>query len=613
MCNLLEHRGPDGAGYYIRDGVALGHRRLSIIDIDGGWQPLGNEDGSVQVVFNGEIYNYLEHRQELEKKGHRFRTKSDTEVLAHLYEELGERMPEQLNGMFAFALWDQQRGQLLLGRDRLGKKPLYYTDPIGGIGLAFASELKALAGLPGFDRSPRAQSIADFLALSYVPDPHSVYERAHKLEPGHSLRVEAGGSIRRRRYWKLEYHPENNLGEAEAGARLLELSQDAVKRRMISDVPLGAFLSGGVDSSAVVGLMAEVATGPVKTFSIGFRERAYDELEYARLVADRCRSEHHEQVVSPAIEEIFDTLVYQFDEPFADSSAIPMMYLARMTRQHVTVALSGDGADELLAGYRLYRFGMVESRLRRWIPNRAKGLFRWAGEHYPKLDWLPRPLRAQALMRNLGLEIAEAHFHSRSNFSPAGLARLLSKDLPLDGYRPLDRMRQEFGAVAGLGPLEQMQAVDIATYLPGDILVKADRATMAYSLEARAPFLDYRIAELSGILRSDLKLRGRTGKYLLKKALSRYVPEPLIKRAKMGFSVPMAQWMRGALKPVFECALRDRELARYLNPNEVRRLWNEHQSGFSDHSRPLWAILMLYCWDQRHRRSQPVQPPLRAS
>jgi asparagine synthase (glutamine-hydrolysing) len=366
MCDRLVHRGPDDEGYHIQGPLGLGFRRLSIIDVSGGHQPLSNEDGTVTVAFNGEIYNYLELRKGLVERGHRFATSSDTEVLVHLYEEVGERLPEYLNGMFAFAIADSRTGELFLARDRTGKKPLYYSTSVPSLRLCFASELKALVALPDFPGQVNASSVADFLALSYVPEWATIYTGASKLPPGHSLTVGRGG-LRLRRYWRACFE-ERSRNVAGAIEELQSLAQDAVKRRMISDVPLGAFLSGGVDSSAVVGMMAEQSSLPVKTFSIGFTSKAFDELEYARLAARMHGTEHHEEVVSPSIHDVLDELCHQFDEPFGDSSAIPTLSLARMTRRHVTVALSGDGADEVFGGYRRYRFGVLEERIREKFP-----------------------------------------------------------------------------------------------------------------------------------------------------------------------------------------------------------------------------------------------------
>jgi asparagine synthase (glutamine-hydrolysing) len=597
MCHRLAHRGPDAYGWMADEHAALGHRRLSIIDLSTGDQPMGNEDGAIQVVFNGEIYNYRELRAELQAKGHQFRSGSDTEVLVHLYEEAGERMPERLNGMFAFAIWDARRQRLFLARDRMGKKPLYYSAEVAGFRFAFASELKAIAAMPGFQAREDALAIADFLAVSYVPDPRTIYRGVWKLEPAHTLTVDRAG-MRKRRYWSPEFR-EGGRSREGALEELSALAEDAVERRMISDVPLGAFLSGGVDSSAVVAYMARKAPSRVRTFSIGFTNKRFDELEYARAVAERYGTEHHEKTVSPRIEDVLDTLARHMDEPFGDSSIIPMLYLAEMTRRHVTVALSGDGADEVFGGYRRYRFGVLEEKLRRKFP----GAFRrrvvgWAGRHYPKFDYLPQVFRAKSLLTNLSTEIGDAYYASMTAFRDDNLNAVLSPELrrDLDGYAPRGWFRERFAAVRHLPPLEQMQAVDFETYLPGDILVKVDRATMIHSLEARAPWLDYRIVELACGLPSGWKLEGRVGKSIFKKVALPLLPERNVSRRKMGFSVPLAEWFRTSLKPLFEAAVLGREMDPLVNRGEARRLWAEHQSSLFNHERKLWNLLMLAMW-----------------
>jgi asparagine synthase (glutamine-hydrolysing) len=603
MCERLAHRGPDAFGHFREGPVALGHRRLSIIDLSTGDQPLGNEDGSIQVVFNGEIYNYRELRSELQSKGHRFATESDTEVLVHLYEEVGERVPEYLNGMFAFALWDASRERLFLARDRLGKKPLYYSSSMRGMRLCFASELKALTVTPGFSERINQRAVADFLSLSYVPDPDTIYQNTFKLPPGHGLMATRAG-VRTWRYWQAELGSDRAAKPEDTVEEIRALAQDAVKRRMISDVPLGAFLSGGVDSGAVVGLMATQSADQVKTFSIGFTDKRFDELEYARIAAKRYHTDHHEQIVSPSVEDVFDVLVNHFDEPFGDSSAIPMLYVARMARQHVTVALSGDGADELFGGYRRYAFGVLEERLRGKFPAWfRKSVIKIGARLYPKFDYLPQVFRAKTLLTNLTNDLSDSYFTSMSTFRDAGLSEVLSTDMrtALSGYDPREKFRGLFQQVRHGSPLEQMQWVDLQTYLPGDILVKADRATMAYSLEARSPWLDYRLAELSFRVPSSLKIHGGAGKYIFKQAMAPYVSQPVIERKKMGFSVPLAEWFRSSLKPWFQTLVCSDAMQEFVSPSVVKRLWNQHQAGTYNHDRKLWNLLMLAAWNARHR------------
>ncbi len=601
MCTRMVHRGPDDDGYYLDGPLGLGFRRLSIIDTAGGHQPLGNEDGSVQVVFNGEIYNFRELREGLVRRGHRFSTESDTEVLVHLYEEAGEKLPTLLNGMFAFAIWDAPRKRLFLARDRTGKKPLYYSTAIPGYRFCFSSELKALTVLPGFPDEVNPHSAADFLALSYVPDWASIYKHVSKLPAGHSMSVDASG-IRVQRYWSVEFAPRPRRLE-DATEELRELARDSVRRRMLSDVPLGAFLSGGVDSSAAVGMMAEAATEPVKTFSIGFTSKEFDELAFARLTAGMHHTDHHEEVVTPSIHDELDEFTDQFDEPFGDSSAIPTLCLSRMTRKHVTVALSGDGADEVFGGYRRYYYGALEQRLREQVPAAWRSVvFRTAGRWYPRLDFMPQVFRAKSLLTNLAEATGDAYFNSMTVFRDASLTRVLSPEMreSLADYTPRQRFHDLFQRVSHLGALEQMQAVDFETYLPGDILVKSDRATMRHSLEARSPWLDHRIIEFAATLPTNFKLRGRVGKYIFKRAVAQHIPDEIRLRRKMGFSVPLAEWLRTSLRSTFESVVLDPSMAQYLSLDEVRRLWLEHQSGWHNHDRKLWNLLMLAGWRARY-------------
>ncbi len=609
MCDRLTHRGPDGHGYYIAGGTALGHRRLSIIDVAGGSQPLGNEDGTVQVVFNGEIYNFQQIREDLLARGHQFKTRSDTEVLVHLYEEVGERLPEFLNGMFAFAIWDARNQELFLARDRMGKKPLYYTKAVPGLRFCFASELKALTAIPGYQPRLSRQAVAGFLAFSYVPEPGSIYEDVSRLGPGESMTVHLGGE-RIRRYWSPEFAAEPRMRDTDALDQLNEIAADAVGIRMVSDVPLGAFLSGGVDSSAVVAMMAESAPGRVKTFSIGFSNGEFDETRYARQIVERYQTEHYETTVSPSIEEMLGTLVRQYDEPFGDSSAIPTLYLARMTREGVTVALSGDGADEVFAGYRRYYYGVLEHRLRQMLPARLRRpVFSWLGRYYPKLDSLPQWLRAKTLLGNLAQDLPDAYFTSMTTFRDQTLHAILGPEFrsAVDPRGIRESYRRRFARYRHLDPLTQMQAVDMETYLPGDILVKVDRATMAYSLESRAPWLDYRLVDLAGQMPPHLKLNARTGKHIFKVAMAPRISNELTYRRKMGFSVPLAEWFRGGLREVFSRAVERPDMEEFVDLGEVRRLQREHESRLHDHGRKLWNLLMLACWDWFHRQGRPVE------
>ncbi len=604
MCDRLRHRGPDADGYFLDRTVALGHRRLSIIDVNGGDQPVGNEDGSLQVIFNGEIYNYRELREELLARGHCLATVSDTEVLVHLYEDVGERMPEYLNGMFAFALWDKRKQELFLARDRFGKKPLYYSSSISGTRFAFASELTGLMALPGFRADVDHRSVADFLAHGYVPDPASIYKNIFKLAPGHSLTVMRSGE-RLRRYWAPKFVAGAKADPEETIERIRALSADAVERRMISEVPLGGFLSGGVDSSAVVGLMALRASERVKTFSIGFSERALDETEYANVVAQRYQTDHHREIVTLSVERAFQILLDHYDEPFGDTSAIPMLYLSEMARKHVTVALSGDGADEVFGGYRRYYWEVCEHRLRRLFPKWFRhSVLAFGARHYPTWEYMPRVFRAKATLNFLSKELGDAYFTHLSVFRDVPVESVLSPEClnGLNGYSPRIAYRDRFDQYQHLSPVQQMQAVDLETYLPGDILVKIDRATMAFSLEGRCPWLDYRLSELAGSLPESFLLRGGIGKYIFKQAVAPYLPPEIIHRKKQGFTSPTAGWLRTSLKSRFEALVLRKEMEAYVSMPAVRKLWAEHQAG-KNHDRRLWNLLMLGAWDARVRHA----------
>jgi asparagine synthase (glutamine-hydrolysing) len=609
MCDSIHHRGPDGFGYFRKGPVALGHRRLSIIDLSGGAQPLGNEDGSVQVVFNGEIYNYRDLREDLVKKGHQFRTNSDTEVLVQLNEEVGERLPEYLNGMYAYAIWDGAKNELFLARDPFGKKPLYYSTGIPGFSIAFASELKALIGLPGFDADVNSRAVADYLLFGYVADPESIYRSVGKLPPGHSLLL-AGGEPKLRRYWTPTFDVQPDMDYDRAARECFELAADSVSRRMISDVPLGGFLSGGVDSSAVVAIMAQRSSRRVKSFSIGFTIAEWDEVEYARMVARRYETEHYERVVTPSIEELLPVLARHYDEPFSDSSAIPTLCLSRMTREHVTVALSGDGGDELFGGYRRYRFALYEESLRSRLPGwLRRGVVGPLAACYPKFDYLPRPFRAKATLEGIANDLAGSYFEAMTGFRFGLYDRILSPDLKrrLGGYSPRERFVDRFRRHSHLPPLQQLEAVDLETYLPGDILVKVDRASMAYSLETRCPWLDRRLGDLSCRMPASFKIRGGVGKYIFKDIFKPHVPEAILTRPKMGFGVPLDSWMRTSLKPVFESVVLRPEAEEFVSLPEVRKIWQAHQSGMRNYARELWSLLALMCWHDAYRTSSRGQ------
>jgi asparagine synthase (glutamine-hydrolysing) len=599
MTDTLVHRGPDDEGFHISGAVGLGHRRLSIIDLESGHQPIANEDGTVWVVFNGEIYNFGELQDDLIKKGHTFKTRSDTEAIVHLYEEEGERCFEYLRGMFAIAIWDERKQKLLLARDRVGKKPLFYF--YDGSTIAFASEMKAILKVPNVPREIDAEALSDYFSYLYIPAPKSIFKHIRKVLPGHYL-VSSGNGIRDTQYWDLSFARTLELTEEAWCARLLDTYREAVRLRLISDVPLGAFLSGGVDSSSVVALMAGLSDGPVTTCSIGFEEKEFNEIEYAREVASRFSTDHYEQMVRPDAVGIVEKLVWHYDEPFADSSAVPTYYVSQIARERVTVALAGDGGDENFAGYRRYYFDRRENTMRALLPATVRQpVFGALASLYPKADWAPRIFRGKATLQNLARAPIEAYFRSVSAFQSELKAKVLHRDLlgELDGYDSLDVLRSYYDRADTEDPLSRVQYVDIKTYLADDILVKVDRASMAHSLEVRAPILDNKLMELAALMPSSMKLRGTNGKYIFKKALTQLLPETVLYRKKMGFAVPLARWFRSDLKELAHAAIFSRSGSSLLNQTSVHRVWQEHQSGLRDRSTELWTLLMFRLWERQ--------------
>ena len=598
MTDALLHRGPDGDGFYFAPGVGLGHRRLAIIDLAGGDQPLFNEDHTVCVVFNGEIYNFPELVTELSALGHVFRTRCDTEVIVHAWEEWGEACLDRFNGMFAFALLDEQRQTLFLARDRLGEKPLYYSFLSDGR-LLFASELKALLCCPQLDRRLDPQAVEEFFALGYIPDPRSIYSGVHKLAPAHCLLVRRGEDPPQpHAYWQLRFVDGSATRKEEAEEELISRLHELVRMRMIADVPLGAFLSGGVDSSAVVAMMAGLQAEPVSTFSISFGTKGFDELPYAAMIAGRYDTDHHLRAVDPDSFDLLDRLAAIYDEPFGDSSALPTLRVCAVARENVTVALSGDGGDEVFAGYRRYRWHCVEERLRRVIPQGLRGpLFGALGALYPKLDWAPRPLRAKATLEELARGTAEAYFASVSVCSDDLRRRLFSPALTaeLQGYNAVEVLKEHMIQCGSEDPLSRVQYADIKTYLPGDILTKVDRASMASSLEVRVPLLDHTLVEWTARLAPQLKLRGREGKYVFKSALEPYVPPEILYRPKQGFAVPLAAWFRGPLRKRLRETLSGPVLCELglFDVAAIAALLDQHQSGERDHSAALWTLSMF--------------------
>ncbi|ODU10895.1 MAG: asparagine synthetase B [Rubrivivax sp. SCN 71-131] len=592
------HRGPDEGSLHIEPGLGFGHRRLSIIDIASGHQPLFNEDGSVVIVFNGEIYNYQELIPELQALGHVFHTKSDTECIVHAWEAWGEDCVQRLRGMFAFAIWDRKRQSLFMARDRLGVKPLYYALLDDGT-LLFGSELKAVLAHGGMRRDLDPLAVEEYFALGYVAEPRTVFRQARKLPPGHCLLAEHGKPLPApREYWDVRFTLDNPLGAADAQEELVARIRESVRLRMIAEVPLGAFLSGGVDSSAVVAMMAGLSGEPVNTCSIGFDDPAFNESEFAQKVADRYRTRHRLEVVKSDDFDLIDTLARLYDEPYADSSAIPTYRVCQLARKHVTVALSGDGGDEMMGGYRRYRLHLMEERMRAALPEGLRRpLFGLLGRVYPKADWAPRFLRAKTTFEGMARSAVEAYFHSVSILRGPMRAQLFSDRLKgeLAGYDALQLFERHARRAGTDDPLALVQYLDIKTYLVGDINTKVDRASMAHSLEVREPLMDHKLVEWLATLPSSLKVQGQEGKYLFKKAMEPHLPADVLYRPKMGFAVPLARWFRGPLRQrVREAILGPRlEMTGWFNRPYLQHLVDAHQSGARDYSAPLWTLLMF--------------------
>jgi asparagine synthase (glutamine-hydrolysing) len=599
MTRTLVHRGPDDEGYYLDDRMGLGHRRLSIVDLETGRQPIANEAGDVWVVANGEIYNDPQLRPLLEGKGHRFRTRSDSETIAHAYEEWGTACVEHLRGMFAFALWDARRGRLLLARDRLGKKPLYYAPSAGGA-LVFGSELKALLVFPAVDRALSLEAVSDYLSLMYVPRDKCIFRGIRKLLPGQLLVADRDG-IRLEQYWKLHFG--EAVDDPGAARRLAELLREAVGLRLRSDVPYGAFLSGGIDSSTVVGLMARQSNTPVPTAAIGFAEPAFDERRAAQRVAAHFGTDHRDEVLQPGAVRVIEALTWHCDEPFGDASAVPTWYLSGLARRRVTVALSGDGGDETFGGYRRYVFDLREHRVRSLLPpGWGRAVIGWIGSAYPKADYLPRPLRGKAFLTNVARTPWDAYLHSVSVFKEDEKQHLLSADARqhLGAYRTGALFEHLYKDADGPDPLSRIQHIDFQTYLPDGILTKVDRASMAHGLEVRCPLLDHHVVELAARVPAARKIdRGRT-KILLRDAVADLLPDAVLRRPKMGFTVPLQQWLRGPLCALVDDLVLNGSYTHGLFATDtVRSLCRQHRSGLRDRTNELWVIAMFNAWFRR--------------
>ena len=609
MCRIIEHRGPDDQGVTLDRGVALGMRRLSIIDLAGGHQPISGEDGSVSIVYNGEIYNFHELKDRLEAAGHKFKTHCDTETVLHGYEEFGPDCLKDLRGMFAFAIWDAKKQVLFIARDRAGKKPLYYSVTKRG-SLIFGSELKVLLQHPDVEREIDPKALDAYFTLGYIPDPYSIFKNVNKLPPGHYLTF-SEGRLDVKQYWDFNFNPSDSLREEDYLEELRFLLDESVRLRLISDVPLGAFLSGGIDSSTIVGLMARHSAQPVKTFSIGFHEDSYNELKYARMTAQKFGTDHHEFFVTPEICSVVDELAWFMDEPFADQATIPNYVVSKLAREHVKVVLSGDGGDELFAGYTRYivaqnraSFDLIPKTLRQGLGPLSKNL--------------PHGTKGRNYLFNISLDPVSRYLDSVSTFTSLNRESLYTRDfrdlVGTEGY--VSSLFRDLSARVTTGePLDRLLYIDSKTYLPGDILAKVDRTSMAVSLEARAPLLDHKLIEFVGQMPAKLKLSGLESKHLLKKAVADLVPHEILNRPKQGFGVPIQDWINRQLRSrIRESLTEPRSQQRgYVEPGYINVLLNEHERGRRDHSDGLWALFMLELWhrqfiDQPANLSQTHQP-----
>ncbi len=594
------HRGPDAGGEYLDQWVGLGHRRLSIIDLSPqGNQPMYSANGRYVIVFNGEIYNFQELRDELHTRGCTFSSRTDTEVILALYQQEGAACLDRLNGMFAFAIWDRDDKVLFLARDRIGKKPLYYYHG-GSDRVAFASEIKALLRIPGISGNVEPTAVVDYLKYLYIPAPKTIFKNIYKLLPGHYMVVQTGCEPSIKEYWDLEFSPQASMvNEDDAASQLLDLITTSTTSRMMADVPLGAFLSGGIDSSAIVALMAGSSATPVTTCSIGFADKNHDETAYAREVANRFHTNHAEYTVDRNLAETVTLLPRYFDEPFADSSAVPTFHVSRLARKVVTVALAGDGGDENFGGYRKYLVDLKEDLVRRAVPRLILQTINRIARH--SNHTLMR--KATTLTQSALSDPGRAYYRTNTFISDTMLEKLLAKriQMPCRGYDPAQHTLAYWDRTHGADHLTRMLYTDIKTYLPGDILTKVDRMSMANSLEVRAPLLDYRVVEFAATLPSSLKIRGNTGKLLLKKTFSPHLPELILNRRKHGFTVPLDNWFRTDLLALGRKHLLDHAaLADFFERQQIRQLWQEHQEQKANHGTLLWSLLSFSLWQQEY-------------
>jgi asparagine synthase (glutamine-hydrolysing) len=610
MNQVQFHRGPDEEGLHVEPGIGLAHRRLSIIDLSNGQQPLFNEDGSVVVVFNGEIYNFPELTRELLAAGHSFRTHCDTEVIVHAWEEWGQACVQRFRGMFAFAVWDRNSRTLFLARDRLGIKPLHYALLPDGR-LLFASEIKSLLECPLLSREIDPRAVEDYFSYGYVPDPRSIFRDVHKLEPGYTLKVCTGQkALQPRQYWDVPFESNGITSESDAREGLIDRLREAVDIRLIAEVPLGAFLSGGVDSSAIVALMAGLSDKPVSTCSISFGDPDFNEAHYAAQVAKQFATDHLVEEVDPDDYDLVDQLAGLYDEPYADSSAMPTYRVCALARKRVTVALSGDGGDENFAGYRRYRWHMYEERMRSLMPRGLRrSVFSGLGRMYPKIDWAPRVFRAKSTFQALARDAVEGYFHNFSILPDTLRRQLYSHEFQrqLAGYHGIEVFNR-YLEKAPEHPLSMVQYLDMKTYLPGDILTKVDRASMAHSLEVRVPILDHEFVEWVSGLPPEMKYSAGEGKRIFKQALEPMLSRDILYRRKMGFAVPLASWFRGPLRQRIRTALLGDTLAGtgIFNTRFLETLLDQHQSARRDHSAALWSLLMFEAFVRSSQQGRDV-------
>ncbi len=598
MGDAIRHRGPDAEGTYLQNEVGLCHRRLSIIDLsEAGTQPMISHDKRYSIVFNGEIYNFQELREDLIKRGYPFKTKTDTEVILALYSLEGKSLLHKINGMFAFAIWDNIEKTMFLARDRIGKKPLYYYQHYNDI--VFASELKSLLTLPEVPRIIRVDAVYDFFAYQYIPDPKTIFENIYKLEPGHYLEV-SRHSMEKTKYWDISFAQINTNSENTIKQELQELISNCTRKRMISDVPLGAFLSGGVDSSGVVAMMAQNSETPITTCSIGFDNKKYNETEFAKIVAKQYKTNHHELTVHQNVRDNLEKIVSFFDEPFADPSLVPTFFVSELARQKVTVAIAGDGGDEVFAGYEKYTIDTIEHHLRKFFPAfvRSKifpGLAKLLANFNNKIC-----RKGNSLLTSLSLTPAMGFYISNSQITDELWNSITTSETKskLGKYHPSQITTSFYDQCDGHDHLSKILYTDMKTYLPGDILVKVDRMSMANSLEVRAPILDYNLMEFAATIHSSLKYNKGEKKYILKEAFKDSLHDDILYRKKMGFSVPLAEWFRDEIKILAEQKLFHSPggLSDYFKMDKIKKIWDQHQSGERDFSAPIWSMLMFQMW-----------------